>query len=58
MTQDTRVIAQAVRVEHDTFKHEVYLVFHVIDEQFKQEILKDWTQDLQVKLLGKNLIRK
>lgn len=53
-----KIIAQAVRIEQDTFKHEVYLVFQIIDEEFKQDVLKNWTQDLDLKLLGKNLVNK
>lgn len=52
-----KIIAQAVRIEQDTFKHEVYLVFQIIDEEFKQDVLKNWTQDLDVKLFGKNLVK-
>ena len=35
-----------------------HLVFEVLDERLKQEIKKDWTQDIELKLIGKNLIKK
>ena len=55
-TQDT--VARAVRIEIDPNTGDMYLVFRVIDESFKQKIREDWDSDIQLKILGKDLIKK
>ncbi len=50
-------VAVAVRLEHLPDKDRVFLVFEIIDEQFKQKIKTDWTQDLEVELQGKDLVK-
>ncbi|HLG27097.1 MAG TPA: hypothetical protein VI423_04870 [Paenisporosarcina sp.] len=49
-------IAKAVRVEYEPKSDAVYLVFEVTDERFKQVIRKDWMQDMDVKIIGRELI--
>lgn len=50
-------LAKAVRVEYDQKTDTVFLVFEIVDERFKQEVKKDWTKDIDMKLIGKNLIK-
>ncbi len=52
----TKNIAKAIRVEYAADTDTVYLVFEIIDEEFKQQIKKDWTQDINTKLNGKYLV--
>jgi hypothetical protein len=54
-TPDT--IARAVRIEIDPITGDVYLVFKVIDEAFKQKVRENWEQDLELRILGKDLIK-
>ena len=49
-------VAQAIRLEVDESKDDVYIVFKIIDEQFKQKIRTNWGEDLEVKLVNKELI--
>ena len=49
------VVAKAVRIEHDKSNNEVYLVFHITDEQFKSRIKKDWAQDIDLKIINREL---
>lgn len=49
-------VAKAVRVEHDPNTDKIYLVFEIVDEGFKQRVKKDWMQDIDVKLVGRNLV--
>lgn len=49
-------IAKVVRVEHDPETDKIYLVFQIVDEGFKRRVKKDWMQDIDVKLIGKNLV--
>ena len=49
-------IAKAVRVEHDPNNDKIYLVFEIVDEGFRQRVKRDWMQDIDVKLVGRNLV--
>ena len=53
---NNKTIAEAVRVEHIESTDTVYLVFEITDERFKQRIKKDWTQDIELVLVGKKLV--
>lgn len=50
------VVAIAVRVETNPDSGNVYLVFKIVDEGFKARIKKDWVEDVELKLIGKNLV--
>ena len=50
-----KIIAKAVRLEFEEKSDTFYIVFQVCDEGFKKTIKEDWSQDMEVKLLGKNL---
>lgn len=52
-----QTLAKAVRVEYDADTDSVFLVFEIVDERFKQEVKKDWTKDVDVKVVGRNLVR-
>lgn len=49
-------IATVIRVEHNPHTDKIYLVFEIIDEGFKQRVKKDWMQDIDVKLVGRELV--
>lgn len=55
-THDT--IARAVRIEIDPITNDVYLVFKVIDEAFKQNVRENWEQDVELKILGRDLVKR
>lgn len=49
-------VARAIRMEVDPLTGDLYLVFKVIDESFKQRIREDWDADVELKILGRELI--
>lgn len=51
-----KIVAKAIRVEVSQKRDQVYLVFEIIDQDFKNEIKKDWLQDLDLKLIDKDLV--
>lgn len=55
-THDT--IARAVRIEIDPITNDVYLVFKVIDEAFKKNVRENWEQDVELKILGRDLVKR
>ena len=55
-TSDT--IARAERMEIDPLTGDVYLVFKVIDEAFKKDVRENWEHDVELKILGRELIKR
>jgi hypothetical protein len=53
-----KVVAEAIRVEFNEINGNLYLVFEIKDEELKQKIKKDWTQDIEFKLIGTKLVQK
>ena len=43
-------------MEHDPNNDKIYLVFEIVDEGFRQRVKRDWMQDIDVKLVGRNLV--
>ncbi len=52
-----QVIAKAIRIEKNIETDELYIVFEVTDQDFKKRIKLEWEGDLELKLIGKNLIK-
>ena len=48
-------VAVACGVEYEDSDGSVFLVFKIIDEKFKRKIKKDWTQDIDLKIVDKSL---
>ena len=51
-----QILAKAIRVESDPDTGELYLIFEVTDEDFKKTIKNNWLDDIELKLIGKNLV--
>jgi hypothetical protein len=49
-------VARAVRMEVDPLTGDLYLVFKIIDESFKQRIRESWEADVELKILGRSLV--
>ena len=53
-----KVVAEAVRIEYEEKTGELYIVFKVSDEKYKQDIKKNWTKDIEYRLIDKFLVYK
>ena len=53
-----KALAEAVRIEYDEKNDSVYIVFKVVDENFKRQVKTNWTKDIEYQLLGKYLLPK
>lgn len=51
------VVAKAVRLEHEEKSDRMYLVFEIVDEKFKKEVRENWTKDVDLKIMGRDLIK-
>lgn len=54
-TLDT--IARAIRIDIDPLTGDVYLVFKIIDESFKKNVRENWEKDIELKILGRDLVK-
>jgi len=51
-----KVVAEAVRVEYEEKTGKMYIVFEVKDEKYKQDLKKNWTKDIEFRLVDKLLV--
>lgn len=51
------ILAEASRVEVDPDTGRVFIVFEVKSEKFKKDVLKNWTENIEYRLIGKNLVK-
>jgi len=56
MKSNQSVVAEAVRIEYEEKTGKLYLVFEVKDEKYKQDIKKNWTKDIEYRLVDRSLI--
>ena len=56
MTYTKDTVARAMRMELDPNTGDVYLVFKVIDEDFKKRVRENWQDDFELEVKGKDLI--
>ena len=52
------VVGEAVRLEVDELKDDVYIIFKIVDERFKQKVRADFDADIEVKVVNKQLVLK
>ena len=53
-----QVVAEAVRIEYDEETGKLFIVFEVKDEKYKQDIKKNWTRDIEYKLVDRKLVKE
>lgn len=51
-----KIIGIATRVEVEQTTGRVFLIFEIIDEKQKQKIKTNWTDDIEFRLIDKNLV--
>lgn len=53
-----KIVAEAVRIEYEEKTGKLFIVFEVKDEKYKQDIKKNWTQDIEYRLVNKFLVKE
>lgn len=51
-------VAEAVRIEYEESTGKLFIVFEVKNEKYKQDIKKNWTKDIEYKLIDKTLVKE
>ena len=54
---EDKVVAEAVRIEYEEKTGKLYIVFEVRDEKYKQDIKRNWTQDIEYRLVDRFLVK-
>lgn len=49
-------VGEAVRMEFEEKTGKLYLVFEIKNEKYKQNIKKNWTDDIEFKIIDKKLV--
>ena len=50
------IVGEAVRMEFQEKTGKLYLVFEIKNEKYKQNIKKNWAEDIEFKIIDKNLV--
>lgn len=56
MKPDQEIIAEATRVEYEEKTGKLFIVFEVTNEKLKQDIKKNWTKNIEYKIVDKCLM--
>lgn len=51
-----QVIAEAKRIEIDEHSGKLFIVFEVVSERMKQRLKTEWVNDIESRMIGKELI--
>ena len=51
------VVAEAGRIEYEEQTGKLYIVFEVKNEKYKQDIKKNWMNDIEFRLIDKLLVK-
>lgn len=52
------VVAEAVRIEVEDKTGKVFIVFEVKNEKMKKNIIKNWTKDIEYRLIDRSLVEE
>ena len=52
-----KIIAEAVRIEYSETDDRLFIVFEVRDQLSKQDIKKNWAQNIEYRLIDKKLVK-
>ncbi len=51
-----KILAEACRIEVEEKTGRVFLVFEILDEKMRQDVKKNWTNDIEYRLIDKKLV--
>lgn len=56
MKPDEEIIGEAIRLEYEEKTGRLFIVFEIKKEKLKQDIKRNWVQDIEYKIVDKNLV--
>jgi len=51
-----KILAEACRIEVEEKTGRVFLVFEILDEKLRQDVKKNWINDIEYRLIDKKLV--
>ncbi len=54
MESTYKSVATALRLEFEENSNRTYIIFEVTDEEFRQKIMRDFSQDMELLIRNKN----
>lgn len=57
MKNDDEIVGEAIRVEYSPDEGKLFLIFEITNEKYKQDIKKNWTKDIEFRLLERYLVK-
>jgi hypothetical protein len=57
MKPSDKIVASAVRIEYEEKTGKLFLVFEITDTKYKQDIKRDWTKDIEFRIIDKHLVQ-
>lgn len=58
MKSNEEVVGTAVRIEYEEKTGKLFIVFEITEEKYKQDIKKNWTEDIEYKLVDRCLVKE
>jgi hypothetical protein len=58
MKPGEEIFGEAVRVEYEEKTGKLFIVFEIKNEKHKQDIKKNWVQDIEFRLIDKFLVKE
>jgi hypothetical protein len=58
MKPNEQIVGEAIRIEFEEQSGKLFIVFEVKDEKYKQDIKKNWTKDIEFRLVDKLLVKE
>ena len=56
MKPNEKILAEASRIEIEEKTGRVFLVFEIVDEKLRQDVKKNWTADIEYRLVDRSLV--
>ena len=56
MKPSEKEVAEASRIEFDKNSGKLFIVFEIKDEQYKNYIKNNWTDDIEFKIIDRKLV--
>ena len=58
MKNNEHIVAEMIRIEHSEQDDKLFIIFEVTDAKYKQDIKKNWTRDIEFRLIDKQLVKE
>ena len=58
MKPGDKVVGEASRIEYEENTGKLYIVFEIKEEKYKQDIKKNWINDIEFRIINRQLVEE